>query len=79
MHGGFLLTLLTFLITDAAGLHPTGIKRVLTNIATFSHHHTLRQLAEFLAQRLRVPKEDLRLWKYPDEVRRDIRDGQVLA
>ena len=62
------------LIVDATGLnsttHQTPIPRkYLAYTASFSRQHTLKQVLDFLLARLRLNKEDMRLWKYVDEVK----------
>ena len=56
-------------VPELTGHQSNSIKRILCNTATFSYKHTLRQVTEFLAQRLRVSRDDLRLWKYGADVR----------
>lgn len=44
-------------------------KKYLTHTACFSKLHTVQQVHEFLAQRIRIPNEEMRLWNFRDEVR----------
>ncbi|XP_067931745.1 ubiquitin carboxyl-terminal hydrolase 32-like isoform X2 [Watersipora subatra] len=46
------------------GLQNSLPKRVHISNAAFSHQHSLKQITDFLAQRLKVARDDLRLWKY---------------
>ncbi|XP_071850144.1 ubiquitin carboxyl-terminal hydrolase 32-like isoform X3 [Apostichopus japonicus] len=42
-------------------------KKYLTHTACFSKLHTVQQVHEFLAQRIRIPNEEMRLWNFRDE------------
>lgn len=42
-------------------------KKYLANTACFSKLHTVQQVHDFLAQRLRIPSEEMRLWNLKDE------------
>lgn len=53
---------------DIANFSANTPRRYLAYTATFSRHHTLQQIYEFLCGRLRFNKEDIRLWKFKDEV-----------
>lgn len=44
-------------------------KRYLAHIATFSRMATVKEVYDFLSQRLRIRPEDMRLWHFKDEVR----------
>ena len=46
----------------------TSPRRYLAYTSTFSTKHTLRQLHDFLTARLKISREDMRLWKLKDEV-----------
>ncbi|ELT99007.1 hypothetical protein CAPTEDRAFT_129894 [Capitella teleta] len=46
---------------------PSTPRRYLAYTAAFSRKHTLRQILDFLALRLRFSREDMRLWKFKDE------------
>lgn len=45
----------------------TSPRRYLAYTSTFSTKHTLRQLHDFLTARLKISREDMRLWKLKDE------------
>ena len=47
---------------------PTPPKRYLAYIATFSRMATIRQVYDFLCDRLHIRPEDMRLWHYRDDV-----------
>ena len=51
-----------------AGNQPQPPRRYMAYVASFSRKHTLRQVYEFLTMRLRISREDMRLWKFKDEV-----------
>ena len=55
---------------DTAGFggQPSTPRRYLAYTAAFSRKHTLLQVYEFLTGRLRISREDMRLWKVKDEV-----------
>lgn len=44
----------------------------MAHTASFSRHHTIRQLLDFLSNRLRTSREDIRLWKYRDEMQANL-------
>jgi len=44
-------------------------RRFLAYTAAFSRKHSLRQVYEFLVGRLKISRDDMRLWKLIDEVR----------
>ena len=41
----------------------------MAHLASFSRQHMLKQVYDFLATRLRIHKDDMRLWKFKDEVK----------
>ena len=47
---------------------PATPRRYLAYLAAFSRKHTMKQVYEFLSTRLRINREDLRIWKFKDEV-----------
>lgn len=47
---------------------PLTPRRYLAYMAAFSRWTSIKQLYEFLCSRLRIRYEDMRLWKYTDEV-----------
>ena len=65
------------LLADTTGLaggsggnqQPQTPRRYLAYMACFSRKHSMRQIYDFLNLRLRINKEDIRLWKLKDEVR----------
>lgn len=48
---------------------PMTPRRYLAYLAAFSRKHSLKQVYEFLTTRLRINRDDMRLWKFKDEVR----------
>ncbi|KAK2185909.1 hypothetical protein NP493_217g02044 [Ridgeia piscesae] len=54
-------------------MHSTGLggvvipRRYVAHFASFSRQHMLKQVYDFLATRLRIHKDDMRLWKFKDE------------
>ncbi|XP_064618756.1 ubiquitin carboxyl-terminal hydrolase 32-like [Lineus longissimus] len=55
---------------SAAGISnnaPPAPRRYLAYTAAFSRKHTLKQVYDFLCSRLRINREDIRLWKCKDE------------
>lgn len=52
-------------------------RRYLAYTAAFSRRHTLQQIYDFLCSRLRFCREDIRLWKFKDEVRDAAETPQV--
>ena len=64
--------MLDLFLKGTAGLtqsQPPTPRRYLAYLAAFSRKHTLRQVYEFLNTRLRISRDDMRLWKFKDEVR----------
>lgn len=45
------------------------LKRVLAYTGCFSRMSTIKDIHEYLSQRLRIKEEDMRLWLYNSEVR----------
>lgn len=45
------------------------LKRVLAYTGCFSRMQTIKEIHEYLSQRLRIKEEDMRLWLYNSEVR----------
>ena len=43
-------------------------RKYLAYTSSFSRKHTLKQVYEFLCSRLRINREDMRIWKVKDEV-----------
>lgn len=54
-------------------------KRYLAHSATFSRMATVKEVYDFLSQRLRIRPEDMRLWHFKDEVICVIRSLKVLS
>lgn len=50
-------------------------KRYLAHRATFSKAHTIKQVQSFLAYRLHLHYDNIRLWNYIDEVTQAIYHG----
>ena len=71
------LTYCFSLIATAGITHTTSAtpRRYLAYLAAFSKKHTLKQVYDFLSTRLRINKEDIRIWKFKDEVRILYKDG----
>lgn len=44
------------------------LKRVLAYTGCFSRMQTIKEIHEYLSQRLRIKEEDMRLWLYNSEV-----------
>lgn len=47
------------------------LKRVLAYTGCFSRMQTIKEIHEYLSQRLRIKEEDMRLWLYNSEVTSD--------
>lgn len=68
----FNIYLFLIVITMTIGNVPSPnapLKRVLAYTGCFSRMQTIKEIHEYLSQRLRIKEEDMRLWLYNSEVR----------
>lgn len=52
------------------------LKRVLAYTGCFSRMGTIKDIHEYLSQRLRIKEEDMRLWLYNSEVGTSLTDTE---
>lgn len=64
----FFLTVITMTIGNVPSPNAP-LKRVLAYTGCFSRMQTIKEIHEYLSQRLRIKEEDMRLWLYNSEVR----------
>lgn len=68
----FVFFLFLFLNDNPTGNMPSPnapLKRMLAYTGCFSRMSTIKDIHEYLSQRLRIKEEDMRLWLYNSEVR----------